>query len=274
MAQRPPRLTGHGRVRRRRRRRLHVRDPRRTVAPARPRVARHPGGGGSTTTDRQPRPSPTERLQPATRITWFPPTARPAVVSSPTADGELSPLGVLRLTFADPVRKAIGDKLPTLTPKSHGTFSRPHAHTLVFTPLGQRVRGRHGRRAPHAAEGGRARVRLGRGHADHATNQLDGAASLDAAPPAAAGRGRDAAGRRKAAVRCCAHERRAGGRVGRRARRRLHVALRAHHLPLSGATAGHLPAQPDPPPPGHYVPGHAPPHRGPASPARTSGASW
>jgi hypothetical protein len=89
---------------------------------------------GSTTVAVAARPW--ERLQPATRISWFPPTARPAVVSSPAADGALSPLGVLRLTFAEPVRKAIGDGLPTLTPKSHGTFSRPDAHTLVFTPSG------------------------------------------------------------------------------------------------------------------------------------------
>ncbi len=109
--------------------------PRRTVAPARRHVSLGTqAAAGSTTVAVAARPW--ERLQPATRITWFPPTARPAVVSSPTADGELSPLGVLRLTFADPVRKAIGDKLPTLTPKSHGTFSRPDAHTLVFTPSG------------------------------------------------------------------------------------------------------------------------------------------
>jgi hypothetical protein len=49
-----------------------------------------------------------ERLQPATRISWFSRTEKPAVVSSPAPDGRLSPLGTVRLTFAQTVH-AIGD---------------------------------------------------------------------------------------------------------------------------------------------------------------------
>ncbi len=77
-----------------------------------------------------------ERLQPATRVTWFPPAEQPAVVSSPAAGDKLSPLGAVRLTFARPVTDVLGDRRPTVTPKTPGTFSRPDTHTLVFTPSG------------------------------------------------------------------------------------------------------------------------------------------
>jgi lipoprotein-anchoring transpeptidase ErfK/SrfK len=77
-----------------------------------------------------------ERLQPPTTVTWFPATSRPAVISAPAQGGKLSPLGSVRLTFAKPVKEAIGDAKPTITPKTAGTFSRPDAHTLVFTPSG------------------------------------------------------------------------------------------------------------------------------------------
>lgn len=77
-----------------------------------------------------------ERLQPPATVTWFPDTPRPAVISAPAEGGKLSPLGAVRLTFAEPVKTAIGDAKPTITPKTAGTFSRPDAHTLVFTPSG------------------------------------------------------------------------------------------------------------------------------------------
>jgi hypothetical protein len=77
-----------------------------------------------------------ERLQPATRISWFPRTEKPAVVSSPEPDGRLSPLGTVRLTFAQTVHDAIGDTEPTMTPGTPGRFTHPDVHTLVFTPSG------------------------------------------------------------------------------------------------------------------------------------------
>jgi lipoprotein-anchoring transpeptidase ErfK/SrfK len=57
-------------------------------------------------------------------------------MSAPAQGGKVSPLGSLRLTFAKPVKDAIGDAKPTITPKTAGRFSRPDAHTLVFTPSG------------------------------------------------------------------------------------------------------------------------------------------
>jgi hypothetical protein len=77
-----------------------------------------------------------ERLQPATRVSWFPRTEKPAAVSAPAAGGRISPLGEVRLTFAQTVHDAIGDTKPTLTPRTPGRFTRPDAHTLLFTPSG------------------------------------------------------------------------------------------------------------------------------------------
>jgi peptidoglycan hydrolase-like protein with peptidoglycan-binding domain len=77
-----------------------------------------------------------ERLQPAAKVTWFPRTAAPAAVSVPANGDRLSPLGAIRLTFAKTVKDALGDKRPTITPKTPGRFSEPDDHTLVFTPSG------------------------------------------------------------------------------------------------------------------------------------------
>ena len=44
--------------------------------------------------------------------------------------------GSVQLTFAQTVHDAIGDAEPTLTPKTPGRFTRPDAHTLLFTPSG------------------------------------------------------------------------------------------------------------------------------------------
>jgi lipoprotein-anchoring transpeptidase ErfK/SrfK len=77
-----------------------------------------------------------ERLAPATKVSWFPVTSEPAVVSAPADGAKLSPVGSLRLTFAKTVDDAIGSRRPTLTPKTSGRFSEPDDHTLVFTPSG------------------------------------------------------------------------------------------------------------------------------------------
>jgi hypothetical protein len=60
------------------------------------------------------------------RVTWFP--SAHSVLANPSA-GPLGPLQPIRLTFA----QAAGDQ-PTLSPRLAGSWSRPDAHTLVFTP--------------------------------------------------------------------------------------------------------------------------------------------
>jgi len=108
---------------------------RRTLRPAQSRVSlgsQPPAGSAAVAVAART----WERLQPATRISWFPQTEKPAAVSAPAADGRLSPLGTVRLTFAKTVHDAIGDAKPTLTPKTPGRFTRPDSHTLLFTPSG------------------------------------------------------------------------------------------------------------------------------------------
>jgi peptidoglycan hydrolase-like protein with peptidoglycan-binding domain len=60
------------------------------------------------------------------RVTWFP-TAH-SVLADPPA-GQLMPLEPIRLTFAQ-----TAGKRPTLSPRVAGHWSRPDAHTRVFTP--------------------------------------------------------------------------------------------------------------------------------------------
>ena len=60
------------------------------------------------------------------RVTWFP-TAHSMLADPPA--GRLMPLEPIRLTFAQ-----TAGKQPTLSPRVAGHWSRPDAHTLVFTP--------------------------------------------------------------------------------------------------------------------------------------------
>ena len=98
-----------------------------------------------------------ERLQPATRISWFPQTEKPAAVSAPAADGRLSPLGTVQLTFAKTVHDAIGDTKPTLTPRTPGRFTRPDSPHAAVHAHRRRVRRGHGDRAHDAPQDGRPR---------------------------------------------------------------------------------------------------------------------
>ena len=77
-----------------------------------------------------------ERLQPATKVTWFPKTAAPAATVLPAEGAKLSPLGTIRMTFAGKVADVLGGARPAIAPKTAGRFSEPDDHTLVFTPSG------------------------------------------------------------------------------------------------------------------------------------------
>lgn len=60
------------------------------------------------------------------RVTWFP--SAHSVLAQPPA-GRLMPLEPIRLTYAQTT-----EKQPTLSPRVAGHWSRPDAHTLLFTP--------------------------------------------------------------------------------------------------------------------------------------------
>ena len=109
---------------------------RRTLRPAHTRVSLGAQPAAGSTAVAVAARGMWERLQPATRISWFPQTEKPAAVSAPAANGRLSPLGTVQLTFAKTVHDAIGDTKPTLTPTTPGRFTRPDSHTLLFTPTG------------------------------------------------------------------------------------------------------------------------------------------
>ncbi|WCB92620.1 hypothetical protein DSM104299_01317 [Baekduia alba] len=77
-----------------------------------------------------------ERLQPATKVTWFPKTDQPAASVLPAPGAKLSPLGTIRMTFAGKVADVFDGQRPKIAPKTSGTFTEPDDHTLVFTPSG------------------------------------------------------------------------------------------------------------------------------------------
>ena len=79
---------------------------------------------------------PWERLGGRVRVTWFPVSSRPVVLVSPGADEPISPRAPIRLTFSQPIDKALGAARPRFSAKVPGRWSEPDSHTLVFTPSG------------------------------------------------------------------------------------------------------------------------------------------
>jgi peptidoglycan hydrolase-like protein with peptidoglycan-binding domain len=79
---------------------------------------------------------PWETLGDPVRITWFPQASGPVVLASPGPDAQVDPLAPIRLTFSQPVSKALGGKLPTLQPAVAGKWATVDSHTIVFHPSG------------------------------------------------------------------------------------------------------------------------------------------
>ncbi len=77
-----------------------------------------------------------ERLGKPVSVTWFPKATVPVVLVSPAAGDPISPLDPVRLTFSQPVARAIGDARPTFSPAVSGTWRETDSHTLVFVPRG------------------------------------------------------------------------------------------------------------------------------------------
>ena len=79
---------------------------------------------------------PWERLGGRVRVTWFPVSSRPVVLVSPGAGAPISPRAPIRLTFSQPIDKALGAARPRFSAKVPGRWSEADSHTLVFTPSG------------------------------------------------------------------------------------------------------------------------------------------
>jgi len=79
---------------------------------------------------------PWETLGARVRITWFPRADRPVVLGSPGPNARTGPLSPIRLTFSEPISKALGGKRPTLVPALPGRWTAADDHTLVFRPSG------------------------------------------------------------------------------------------------------------------------------------------
>jgi hypothetical protein len=58
------------------------------------------------------------------------------VLVAPTPGATLSPVSLLRLTFAEPISVVLGSARPTLTPATAGRWAELDSHTLVFRPAG------------------------------------------------------------------------------------------------------------------------------------------
>jgi hypothetical protein len=77
-----------------------------------------------------------ETLSKPKRISWFVAGDPTSVVADPASGGRLAPLGALTLTFAEPVSKVLGSKLPQLEPAMPGHWRQIDTHTLAFRPAG------------------------------------------------------------------------------------------------------------------------------------------
>jgi peptidoglycan hydrolase-like protein with peptidoglycan-binding domain len=77
-----------------------------------------------------------ERAAPASRVSWFPAGAHPVAVLRPSLGATLQPRQAITVTMSRPVAQVLGSARPTISPAVPGKWTRPDAHTLVFTPTG------------------------------------------------------------------------------------------------------------------------------------------
>ena len=77
-----------------------------------------------------------ERLGSPVRVTWFPQSKLPVVLASPAPSRRIPPRTPIRLTFSQPLDKALGDDQPRFSSPVSGSWHTADSHTLVFTPRG------------------------------------------------------------------------------------------------------------------------------------------
>ena len=77
-----------------------------------------------------------ERLGPRVRLTWFPKSQLPVVLTTPAPTHRIPPRTPIRLTFSQPIDKALGEDQPHFSSDVKGSWHPVDSHTLVFTPSG------------------------------------------------------------------------------------------------------------------------------------------
>ena len=90
--------------------------------------------GGSTTVAAAARPW--ERLGARARVTWFPKSRRPSLLTTPRPGTQIEPLAPLRLTFSQPLASLFHGGHPSLTPAIPGRWVEEDTHTLVYESAG------------------------------------------------------------------------------------------------------------------------------------------
>ena len=75
-----------------------------------------------------------ELLGQPTLVSWFPSASKPTVLADPEARTVVSPLGTIRLTFAQSVADVLGSARPRFSPSVAGSWELIDSHTLLFTP--------------------------------------------------------------------------------------------------------------------------------------------
>jgi lipoprotein-anchoring transpeptidase ErfK/SrfK len=78
-----------------------------------------------------------EALPAPVPVTWFAAGGLPKLVATPRPGAAgLQPGLPLRLTFSRPISEIFGTQMPTLTPRTPGSWRTVDAHTLAFVPRG------------------------------------------------------------------------------------------------------------------------------------------
>ena len=109
------------------------------------RLERHVASGRSTrvpattragTVEVAAAPRSWEKVGAPVRVSWFPPAHSPVALTSPAPGSTIAPTAELRVTLSDSIDHALGSRLPTIEPATHGHWTRADSHTLVFRPSG------------------------------------------------------------------------------------------------------------------------------------------
>jgi len=108
---------------------------RRTVLPRPSDVISLPHSGLAGTEYLSASPRTWENAKTAV-ISYFPGGKSATVVSSPSPGATIKPSTPITLTFSKPVSKALGSRLPVISPTTPGKWQRVNAHTLRFQPSG------------------------------------------------------------------------------------------------------------------------------------------
>ena len=80
-------------------------------------------------------PRPWETAKPQL-VSWFPSGPGASAVAYPSPGTTIKPTTPITLTFSKPVRKALGNTLPPVSPATEGSWHTLNSHSIVFRPTG------------------------------------------------------------------------------------------------------------------------------------------